>query len=254
MQEAGCGGRCPRERLRTSTTEADSNDESRCNLPNIALSINIEMSFYTPSNSNFTRLYQEEVDIVFSGIDCVLNDERAIYCSSELTTGTRLYDALREHKLKTAAELQKKLGDAWYRTNIFDANVKLGKEFAQCVRGALSDNTMIITPAPFFAPTWTQPEYLFFWETLLRTRIKSAWFNHNWQFSNGCTFEFAVARDAAIPTLDHNGKTLEVDEAIQLIDLAIRRLDTDGFDTLKLAENLERLHAKRAHRGVFSAV
>jgi hypothetical protein len=210
------------------------------------------MSFYTPSDSNFTRHYQEEVDIVFSGIDCVLNDERAIYCSSELTTGARLYDALREHKLKTAADLRRKLGDAWYSTNIFDANVKLGKEFARCVRNALSDNTMIITPAPFFAPTWTQPEYLFFWETLLRTRIKSAWFNRNWQFSNGCTFEFAVARDAAVSTLDHNGKTLDLEEAIRLIDSAIRQLDADGFNTSTLCENLERLHAKRAPAGVFS--
>jgi hypothetical protein len=211
------------------------------------------MSFYTPSDSNFTRLYQEEVEIVFSGIDCVLNNERAIYCSSELTTGARLYDALREYKLKTAAELRKKRGDAWYSANIFDANVKLGKEFAQCVRSLLSDNTMVITPAPFLAPTWTQPEYLFFWETLLRTRIKSAWFHRNWQFSNGCTFEFAVARDAGIPTLDHNGKTLDLDQAMQLIGFAIRRLDADGFDTSRLGENLERLQKICAHGRAFSA-
>ncbi len=183
------------------------------------------MSFYTVSDREFTRHHWEEIDMVLSGIDCVLNGEQAVYCSSELTTGVRLYEALRENKLKTAAEMKKKLGKTWFSTNIFDANVKLGKEFAQCVRSALSDNTMVITPAPFSAPTWTQPEYLFFWETLLRTRIKSAWFNSNWQFSNGCTFEFVVARDVPIPTLDQNGKTL----------------------------NLERLRDIRAHDGVFSA-
>jgi hypothetical protein len=212
------------------------------------------MSFYTPTNSNFTRPYQEEFNMVFSGIDCVLNDEPAIYCSSELTTGARLYDALRDNKLKTRAELVEKLGEAWFSTNILDANVKLAKKFAQCVRSGLSDKTMVITPGPFRAPGWTQPEYLFLWETLLRTRIKSVWLNHNWQFSNGCVFEFAVANDVGLPTLDRNGKSLDLDEGFLLIDSAIRRLAVEGFDTSKLAENLERLSAIRVNAGALSSV
>lgn len=192
--------------------------------------------------------------MVFSGIDCVLNDERAIYCSSELTTGARLYEALRENKLKTAAELKEKLGRDWFGTNIFDVNVKLAKEFAQCVRNSLTDKTIVITPGPFVAPTWSQPEYLFFWETLLRTRIKSACFNRNWQFSNGCVFEFAVANDVGLQTLDHNGKSLDLYEGFLLIDSAIRRLAAEGFDTSKLAENLERLGAIRENAGALSSV
>jgi hypothetical protein len=210
------------------------------------------MNFYSKSEREFTRLHQEEIDMVFSGIDCVLNDERAIYCSSELTTGARLYEALREHKLKTPAELKEKMGKAWFSINIFDANVKLGKEFAQCVRNSLTDKTIVITPGPFVAPTWSQPEYLFFWEMLLRTRIKSGCFNRNWQFSNGCTFEYAVALDADVPTLDHNGKPLELDEGIQLIESAIHQLDTDGFETSALRENLERLRTIRARGAVLS--
>lgn len=181
--------------------------------------------------------------MVFSGIDCILNDERAIYCSCELTTGTRLYEALRKYNLKTAAELKEKLGKGWFGANIFDANVKMGKEFAQCVRNRLTDKTIVITPGPFAAPAWSQPEYLFFWETLLRTRIKAGCFNRNWQFSNGCTFEFAVALDAGLPTLDNNGEPLELDQGIQLIESAILQLESDGFDTSTLRENLERLHA-----------
>jgi hypothetical protein len=212
------------------------------------------MSFYTVSDREFTRHHREEIDMVFSGIDCVLNDEQAIYCSSELTTGARLYDALREHKLKTAAELKEKLGKAWFGTNIFDANVKLGKEFAQCVRNRLTDKTIVITPGPFAAPTWSQPEYLFFWEMLLRTRIKSGCFNHNWQFSNGCTFEFAAALDAGVPTFDHDGKPLDLDDGIRLIESAIQQLDADGFDTSALGENLKRLCDIRARDGVLSPV
>lgn len=207
-----------------------------------------KMNFYSKSEREFTRQHQEEIDMVFSGIDCVLNDERAIYCSSELTTGARLYEALRENKLKTAAELKEKLGKAWFGTHIFDANVKLGKEFAQCVRNRLTDKTIVITPGPFTAPTWSQPEYLFFWEMLLRTRINSGCFNRNWQFSNGCTFEFAVALDAGLPTIDHDGEPLPLEDGIQLMESAIHQLETEGFDTSTIRENLGRLHAIKSGR------
>jgi hypothetical protein len=203
------------------------------------------MTFYSPSDSKFTRHYREEVEMTFSAIDCVLNREQGIYCSAELTTGWRLYEALREHKLKTAAELKQKMGEAWFTANIWDINVKSARDFAESVRSTLNDGTMVITPAPFSAPGWTQPEYLAFWETLLRTRIRSVWLNRNWQFSNGCTFEFAVAQDAGLPTFDQEGDTVDRSEGIELMSVAIRTLETEGFDTSKLRENLKRVHAMR---------
>jgi hypothetical protein len=203
------------------------------------------MTFYNPSDSTFPRHYKEEVAIVFSAIDCVLNRELAIYCSSELTSGLRLFEELSKHKLKTAAELKKLMGQAWFDASIFGANAEAANEFARFVRSSVRDNTMVITPAPFTAPGWSQPEYLGFWETLIRTRIKSVWFNREWQFSNGCTFEFAVAHDAELPTFDHNGEPLDRTGGIAVIASAIQRLEAEGFDTAKLQENLERLRASR---------
>ncbi len=206
-------------------------------------------TFHTPSDSKFTRHHHEEVEMVFSGMDCVLNGERAIYCSSELTTGLRLYTAMREHKVKSVAELKKKMGDEWYKTNIWDANTKLSSEFALSVRRASKDKDIVITPAPFTAPGWNQPEYLSFWETLLRTRIKSAWFNRNWQYSNGCTLEFAVALHAGLPTFDASGEILDWKAGIELIQAAISELDKDGFDVVKLRENLDKLQSIHASAG-----
>jgi hypothetical protein len=199
------------------------------------------MTFYEPSDTTFTRHYREEVDIVFSAIDCVLNGERAIYCSSELTTGIRLYQALRAHHLKTASELKKTMGQSWFDANIFQANMHSACEFAKSVRANLLDKTMIITPAPFSAPKWNQTEYLGFWESLIRTRIEAVWFNQFWEFSNGCTFEFAVAFDAGVSTFDHLGRPLGREKAINCLEAAITRLNSEGFDTDKLKENLNRL-------------
>src|ERR1700729_2652093 len=110
------------------------------------------MIFYNLSDSTFTRLYREEVEMAFSGLDCVLNCEKAIYASAELTTGRRLYDALREFHIKSAADLKQLNGEEWYTANIWDANVKSAQDFAACVREKLDGKTLVITPAPFSAP------------------------------------------------------------------------------------------------------
>lgn len=211
--------------------------------------ITADMTFYSATDSKFTRLYREEVEMVFSGLDCALIREQAVYCSAELTTGARLYAALREHKLKTRAELRKKMGQAWFHANLWEPNVNAAIEFAKSVRSALGGGTMVITPAPFEAPGWSQPEYWAFWERLLRTRIKSVWFNRDWQFSNGCAFEFAVAQDAGLPTLDHVGQALDFDAGIELVKDAIDKLNSEGFDTSKLRQNLDLLSAVRAQAG-----
>jgi hypothetical protein len=199
------------------------------------------MIFYSLSDSSFTRLYREELEICISAMDCLLNGEKALYVSTELTTGLRLYDAMQECGVKTVAELKQIKGKDWYTANIWDANLRVGSEFASRVRVNLGGKFMVITPGPFSAPGWTQPEYLAFWEQLIRTRISSVWFNLNWQYSNGCTFEFAVAVDAGVPVFDHEGHALDVREGAQLVDAAVRTLMKNGVDVTKLRENLNRL-------------
>jgi hypothetical protein len=200
------------------------------------------MTFYSFSDSAFARSYRQEVKMAFSALDCLLNREKAIYASAELTSGRVVYSALREFHVKTVDELKKLKGKDWYDANIFGANVKSAKDFALQVREKAAGKTLVITPAPFSAPDWTQGEYLAFWEQLLRERISATWFKSDWQYSNGCTFEFAVCTDAGLPTFDHQGNPLSVRQAVELIDAAIRDLDSSGFDTTKLRENLARLH------------
>lgn len=197
--------------------------------------------FYPQSDSSFTRLYHEEVAMVLSGIECLLHDSNVIYCSSELTTGANLYEVLRASGLRAAMDLKARFGDAWYKKTIFDRNCRLAVEFADRVRAIVSGKTLVITPAPFTAPNWNQREYLSFWETLIRTKISSVWLNSNWQFSNGCTFEAAVALDAGLPTFDENGRPLDRLTLVSNVTTAISTLKSDGFDTKVIEENLKHM-------------
>jgi hypothetical protein len=198
-------------------------------------------TFYGPSDSEFTRHHRDEVRMVISGMDCILHGGEVIYCSSELTSGYTLHSALLKHKLKTATEIKQQMGSEWFEKNIWDANVKAAIDFAEAVRAKALDKTLAITPAPFSAPGWSQRECLAFWETLLRTRVRSVWFNRNWQYSNGCVFEFAVAQDAGLPTFDHEGKILDRETGSTLVKSSIDQLESEGFEAKSLRENLARL-------------
>src|SRR5579864_7556777 len=92
------------------------------------------MGFSEPSNSTFTRHHAEEVPMAFSAMDCLLLSVKAVYASTELTTGVRLYNALRVSGLTTRKELREKMGSAWFATNIFDPNVEAGLLFARAIR------------------------------------------------------------------------------------------------------------------------
>jgi hypothetical protein len=209
------------------------------------------MPFYSATESSFTRHYREEVAMAFSAIDCVLNGELAIYASTELTSGRRINDILVERRLKTASELRQTAGHEWFEAEIWNVNVAAAVAFARGVKAALG-GAEVITPGPFTAPGWSQIEYLAFWETLLRTRISASWFNQNWEFSNGCTFEFAVAQDADLPTFDATGRPLGLREGVAAIDAAIAIVERQGLDASKLRENRDRLTALPRFRGAVS--
>jgi hypothetical protein len=190
------------------------------------------MSKYRLSKLNFTSSH-------FSAFDCILNGEKAIYCSSEFTTGLRLYRELRKRGLKAEWELKRDLGEAEYKKNILGANAQSANAFAASVRHAQRDKTPVITPAPFSASGWGQREYLAFWEEVIRTRVKAVRFNRNWEFSNGCTFECWVALDAEIPTFDSNGNPLGRDAAIECVEEALEQLKEDKLDLTELQDNLQ---------------
>jgi hypothetical protein len=192
-----------------------------------------------------TRTFAQEERMAFSSLDCVLNGEKGIYASSELTTGRRAYDLVRQHGAQSVHHLREMLGDDPHRSLILDRNCEEAGEFARRLRAKLGAGELVITPAPFEAPGWSQAEYLHFWETLIRTRVKAVYFNEAWQYSNGCTFEFAVACEAGVPTFDADGEPLPLERAIGLVEAAVRELEDRGLQVPRLRLHVERLHQLR---------
>lgn len=195
------------------------------------------------------RTFHGEETIIFSAIDCVLNGEKAIYASSELTTGRRAYGLLDEHGVRSTHELRDKLGEDPHRSLVLGPNCEAAADFARRLRERFGGTEPVITPAPFEAPGWSQAEYLHFWETLIRTRAKAVYFNEAWQYSNGCTFEFAVAQEAGVPSFDAQGEPLELERGIEMVAAAVRELESRGVAPGRLAAHLSRLEELRAPAG-----
>lgn len=149
---------------------------------------------------------------------------------------------MEQHDVKSDAALKEKLGaedyGRYYRTNM-ESNMGWSARFATIVRHGQNDGTDVIDPGPLSVPGWKQDQYYALWETLIRTHVREVRFNQDWQFSNGCTYEFAVAFDNRIPTLDSEGTELHPYAAVEMVQKAVASLKEDGFDTTKLQKHLE---------------
>lgn len=177
-------------------------------------------------NSTRTRSWREEADILFSMIDCLVLDREAVYASSEFTTGWRFYELCRRYGVRSGSELKKKLGDK-YKTELLIPNKEEGIRFARSLRE--KGQPIVLTPNPFIAPGWSQPEYLGFWEEVISKKCRSVCFNQKWEYSNGCTFEYLVGVKAGKELFDHEGKSLGLGRAKRMIGQVIEDLQKEGF-------------------------
>lgn len=172
----------------------------------------------------------DEINMSMSAFDCVFADDAAIYCSSELTTGKQLYEALQKHEVRSREELQEKLGAEEFKrvkTELFDSNVARGVQFAEKLRERGLIN--VVTPGPYYAREFAQEHYLYLWEVFIIKKACEVRFNYDWQYSNGCTLEYAVAARKGIPRFDHEGNSLELETAIEKVGTAVDELNGVGF-------------------------
>jgi len=186
----------------------------------------------------------DEINLSMSAFNCVFADDEAIYCSSELTTGKQLYKVLQKHGVRSREELQEKLGAEEFKRvkkELFDSNVARGVQFAEELRKRGLVN--VVTPGPYYAPDFTQQHYLYLWEVFIKEKAYEVRFSYDWQYSNGCTFEYAVAARKGIPRLDHEGNSIELATAIEKVEAAVDELNGAGFLIPILQYNLELLKA-----------
>src|SRR5688572_27771705 len=192
-----------------------------------------------------SRKVIDEINMSMSAFDCMLPDDAGIYCSSDITTGKRFYyQVLKPHGAISENDLMEKLGAEEFKriqTQLIQSNVARGVEFAEKLRERGLIN--VVTPGPFFAKGFDQQHYLYLWEWFIIKKIYEVRFNFDWEYSNGCTLEYAIAARKGIPRLDHKGNRIELGTAIEKVNAAVNQLKQAGFLIPKLEYNLELMKA-----------
>jgi hypothetical protein len=194
--------------------------------------------FELPAFSSRNAL--DEVNIILGAYNTLLPSRIAIYASTEITTGRRwYYDVLLKHNVHSKDELKRQIGidqfDKEYKS-LFEANVREGAAFSTSLRAR--GLVYVVDPASLHAPEFQQEHYHFLWEKLLATKIKETHFNAGWEYSNGCSREFAIATKLRMPTYDHLGQELRLSDAIALLGQAIQELKNHNFAVPDLEKNL----------------
>ena len=196
------------------------------------------LEFDVPEFAN--RKVIDEINMSMSAFDCVLPEDAGIYCSSDITTGKKFYyEVLGKYDVRSEAELKEKLGDEEFKkvqTELIQSNVARGVEFAEKLRERGHIN--VVTPGPYFARGFDQQHYLYLWEWFIIKKIYEVRFNYDWEYSNGCTLEYAIAAKKGIPRLDHEGSSLDLKSAIERVKVALTALRNDRFLVTKLENNL----------------
>jgi len=199
------------------------------------------------TNEFANRKVIDEIEMIMTAFDCVISDDSAIYCSSELTTGKRFYDLLRKHQVKSKDELKIRLGPDEYKQTsdaLMQENVARGAQFTENIRQRGEIN--LINPGPFKAQDFDQDHYLYLWESVIIKKCHRAYFNEDWEYSNGCALEYAIATRKGIPRYDHLGNHLDLGTATAQVEQAIATLKNGGFGVDTLEQRLKLLRALAA--------
>lgn len=186
----------------------------------------------------------DEINMSMSAFNCMLPDHAGIYCSSELTTGKRFYQILKKYGASSEPDLKAKLGEEEVKRikdELLQANIARGTEFTEKLRERGFIN--VVTPGPYKAKCFEQEHYLYLWELFIIKKIYEARFNYDWEYSNGCTLEYAIAARKGIPRLDHEGAVLDLASAIERVGAALNELQKEGFVVNDLEQNLARMKA-----------
>jgi hypothetical protein len=170
-----------------------------------------------------------------SVLGCVLPTGGGVYASAPLTSGMRFLQAGSE---SSTLELESA------RKRARDKNVAAARHLAAMLRAV--HGTRVIDPSSFPHFTgWTQDHYYLLWGEVIRRHTECAVFIDDWEYSKGCTYEYAVAVASGVQAYSARLNSLSTDEAVDRIRAAIREIERFGRDSAFFRERLDDVRLRR---------
>ncbi len=171
--------------------------------------------------------YEDQVIAMLEVLRSVIPDKNSIYISIPLTSGKRFIDWHDENNSKfTRAEnnLENSL------LSVIEDNKRYAKDIVRKLRNRFSE----IFIDPLALPNingWSQDDYRDFWGRVVERYAKTVVCTNDWNYSSGCTYEFLVAKQNKILTVDETCGFISTEEGIRQIKLAIKEMESCKLPT-----------------------
>jgi hypothetical protein len=152
-----------------------------------------------------------EIECAVTAMQSVAPNRECIYLSCPITGGPL---TLSEDK---------------HDLDIISENIKNGLGFTRYLRSIFKD--IVICPASVcFIPSWTQDDYLIFWEKVIRSMVNRIFFAPGWQYSKGCCYEYYIGYINNKQLYNTNMQHIQITDALSDMQLAIEDMNKNLVD------------------------
>lgn len=171
----------------------------------------------------------------------VLNQNEVFYCSAPITSGKRYIDWLdRIEKKFVDIDSADKSDRESHFTEVIEPNRKHAQHFISQLRKQTGQIVIDPTVLPQI-PDWKQQDWHSFWRQVIEKYASTVFLVDDWQYSNGCVYEFWVAHNKRIPTLNEDKHSLSLAVGIDMVTEAIGKIRQRGVTTIFFDEILNKM-------------
>jgi hypothetical protein len=180
-------------------------------------------------------------DLLLSIYASVLPERSAVYCSAPITSGRRYLEWIRG--------FGGRVSDVDHAATSYRHEHSAAVVLPNMVRARrVIEQLRTDFACPFIDPTsvpqishWKQADWLNFWEAVIQRYTLAAVFLDDWQYSYGCSHEFAFAIQLGLRTFDERGVPLDGETGAALIRSAIAAIEEVGSPVGGLPSTLQHL-------------
>lgn len=180
--------------------------------------------------------YQSENfrDFYVSSVESLTSPREKTYLSTPVTGGYAQFEFLKEHGLKSRAEMtpqQHKL----FASEVVSENLKAAEELAEEIR--VEKDEFVVNPGAVGAmKDWKQGDYMGLWLKTMKG-VDAMTLRDGWELSTGCVLEARLGFDKGIKVRSESGDTLTKDDAMEIIrsgESKVRELGFESPDHLRI--------------------
>ena len=162
---------------------------------------------------------------MLAAIKSVVPGRCAVYVSAPITTGPRYLPYLKQTQ---DSQLPDGLREELRQSTVIQPNLRAAALVVRRVRNSFSHRSVIDPTELEEVPGWGQHDYHYYWTQVIGRFAERVVFVDGWEFSIGCTIEFAEALKYECHLYRQDLQSLAIEEADYLLSKAHARLSAVG--------------------------